>query len=155
LKIESFRFGELEIDEEHLLLFPEGLVGLGAYKRFVLLEDPSSPDLLWLQSAERSEFALATVHASKLGNSYRVELPAEDAAIVQREDPAEVEVFVILNRHEGQFFANLKGPLFINARTRLGKQVVLSDPAFSVREPLETVRPTPTPESEPLAAQAS
>lgn len=142
VKIQTSRFGELEIPEEQVIVFPEGLVGLGSLKRFVLLGDPASENLIWLQSVDQADFLLGTLHASLLGDAYRFELAAPEVAALEADSLAEVEVFVILNRVDRKFHANLRGPILINPRRMLGKQVVLTDPSFDVRRPLETLAPS-------------
>lgn len=138
MKIASHRFGDIDVPDELLLHFPEGLVGLARHQRFALLQDPESEHLLWMQSTQEKDFALATVHYSRLGFEYQVEVQPEDLAAIGAESPEEVLVFVVLNRQEGKFYVNLRGPILIHAHKRLGKQVVLANPTYQVRHPLES-----------------
>ncbi|MFO0948673.1 MAG: flagellar assembly protein FliW [Planctomycetota bacterium] len=137
--IRTHRFGDLDVAEESVIHFPEGLVGLSQFKRFVLLEDPESPDLIWLQSADEPRFVLATIRASKLGQMYAVEIQDEDRKTLNLKDPEEAEAFVVLNRVEGKFYANLRGPVIVNIAEMLGKQIVLTNPAYGVRHPVDAV----------------
>ncbi|MBX9654469.1 flagellar assembly protein FliW [bacterium] len=139
MKVRTHRFGTLDVEREDLILFPEGLVGLSRLTEFVLFQDPTSPDLFWLQSTERSEFAFATIHSSKLGTVYDFDWDALDLENLELESLGEAEVFVILNRVGGTFTANLKGPIIINSMKMIGKQVVLKDGRFDVRHPLQVV----------------
>lgn len=142
--VESYRFGVLQAAEEDLLRFPGGLVGLSHLKRFVLLRDSQSPDLYWLQSTERPEFALALVHRDKLAGQGEFAWEAVDTAGLALDDSADAEVFFILNRVQGAFTVNLKGPVIVNATRMLGKQVVLSDSRYDVRHPLTALEPAMT-----------
>lgn len=139
MRIQTYRFGLIEVDDDSLFEFPEGLVGLTRLKRFALIQDPESADLVWLQSAEEAAFALALVSAEKLGSSYRVLVHPNELALLGTKSAEEIAVFVILNRVEERFFVNLKGPIIVDPLARKGKQVVLSDSDYSVRHALEPV----------------
>lgn len=136
MKVSTYRFGEIEADEEQLVRFPEGLVGLARLKRFLLLADPDSENLYWLQSTDEPAFALAMVHSSWLDFPYEVRVPAGELHSIGASRPEEVEIFVILNRVDGRFTVNLRGPVLLCPATRLGKQAVLADAAYDVRHPV-------------------
>ena len=141
MKLQTQRFGELEIADEDVIHFSEGLVGLSRHNRFVLFGDPESTELYWLQSVDFPEFAVATVHSSKIGGDYEVELSPQDLEALQTKDAQNLEVFLILNRVDKQFSVNLRGPIIVNAEGMIGKQVVLKNPAYGVRHSLQSVEP--------------
>lgn len=136
MKVKSIRFGEIEISEDDVIRFPEGLVGLSDHNQFIMIRDPESADLIWLQSADHEAFALATIHAVKVGPDYRVEIHPQDIAALKLTELSDAEVFVIINRVDGKFYANLQGPIIVNASQMLGRQVVLINPAYGVRHSL-------------------
>ncbi len=143
MKIDTFRFGWLDVVPEDVIRFPEGLVGLSRLTSFVLLQDDKAPDLYWLQSLDQGEFALALVTNAKLGSP--IDLTGEDVDLsaLELDQPLDVEVLVVLNRVEGEFTANLRGPIVINPARALGKQVVLRDSRFDIRHPLRSAAKTP------------
>ena len=55
--IETSRFGRVELKNEDLLTFPEGLLGFSDLRKFVLLDDPSDDIFAWLQSCESPAIA--------------------------------------------------------------------------------------------------
>lgn len=140
MKVETHRFGTLDVDEEDLISCPEGLIGLSRLNRFVLIQDPNSPDLFWFQCADDPIFALALVHADKLDWPIPIDWSSIDIGVLRESQPELLEVFYVLNRVEGEITANLMGPILINGSLSLGKQVVLSDPRFDVRHPLQVQR---------------
>lgn len=138
--VDTCRFGAIEIAEDDVLLFPEGLVGLSRLKRFVLLRDPQSAELFWLQSLDEREFAFACIHSSKLGGPFELDLSEVDVDALKLTSSEDAEIFFIVNRVDGAFTANLKGPLVVNAVKSLGKQAVLTDPRYEVRHALLAAR---------------
>lgn len=140
MTIRTHRFGDVEVRDEDVVGFPEGLVGLSSYKRFVMLRDPDAENVIWLQSVDRPDFALATVHSSFLDIEYRLEVRASEVESIQLESNDDAEVFVVINRVEGDYYANLRGPVIVNTRCMLGKQVVLRNAEYGVRHPLAAGR---------------
>lgn len=142
MRVETLRFGTLEVEKEDLIRFPEGLVGLSRLRQFVLFRDPRSADLYWLQSTDQAELAWALVHASKLGSAFCLDWNEVDLKVLDLADLCDAEVFLVLNRVKGDVTCNLKGPIIVNASRMVGKQVVLSSPQFDVRHPLRAVMET-------------
>mgnify|MGYP001591454758 CR=1 FL=1 len=50
MEILTTRFGPIQVEPRNRVEFPKGLVGVPHLKRFVLLNDPLTPRLTWLQS---------------------------------------------------------------------------------------------------------
>jgi flagellar assembly factor FliW len=143
MKIETFRFGWLDVGQEDIIRFPEGLVGLSRLTSFVLLQDDRAPDLYWLQSLDQGEFALALVTNAKLQSPVDWNGEDVDLSALKLDQPDDIEILYVLNRVEGEFTANLKGPIVINPIKGLGKQVVLRDARFEVRHPLRAGTKSP------------
>lgn len=134
MEVETTRFGRLSVAEEARVYFPEGLLGFGSYREYVLL--PATTEggpLYWLQSCQAPELAFAVCRAEAIVPGYRVKLPPEELAAVESAEPGEVGVFLIVHRDRGDLVANLRGPVIINPRKRLGKQVVINDARVPLR----------------------
>ena len=72
MRIDTTRFGTLDIHEREMFLFPQGLIGMETLRQWVLMPDPQSPAVAWLQSASRSDAALALVSPRAFVEDYRV-----------------------------------------------------------------------------------
>ena len=140
MRVNTNRFGAIEVEKEDVIEFPEGMVGLSRLRQFVLFRDPSSPDLFWLQSIDQAEFAWAMVHSTKLASQFELDWQEVDVSGLELGSPEEAEIFVLLNRVNGEVTCNLKGPVIVNSSRMVGKQVVLRSPRFDVRHPLRAVK---------------
>lgn len=136
MKIESSRFGTLEVAPERIIEFPRGLVGMANCKRFSLFHrEPGTPGYFILQSLDDPAIALHIADPARYGLSYELVLSDDDAADlalaeVERrvaECAAQLAVVVILNKETpGQpVQVNLNGPLILNLDTRRGLQQVV------------------------------
>ena len=60
MQIQTSRFGNVELDQEDIIEFPEGILGFNSLRKFVLLDDPTDEIFAWLQSCENPAIAFAS-----------------------------------------------------------------------------------------------
>lgn len=132
IRIESPRFGTLEVSPERVIEFPAGIPGFEEAKRFSLFHpEGDEPKYFVLQSLDIPDLAFHVTDPSRLGFSYEISLSDEESATIGMKDPSEAVVVVILAKEGGvrasaSLQANLNAPLIINLATRKGLQHVFS-----------------------------
>jgi flagellar assembly factor FliW len=138
MKIETTRFGAVEVGDDEVLTFPDGLLGFPALRRYVLLPNPKGGPFLWLQAADDPAVAFVVVDPAEFFADYKVSVRAEDVALIRLDDAAQGRVVVILTvpGDPKEITANLAGPIVLNLRERLGRQLVLGEPGLSTRHKL-------------------
>jgi len=127
MRIETTRFGGVDIDPEDILLFPQGMMGFEELRHWVLLTDDYNNALGWLQSITRAEVAMPVVSPRRFAQNYRVQIKNGQLAPLELADDHQAFVLAVVNREEGQITANLRAPVIINLDRRLGRQVVTTD----------------------------
>lgn len=129
-KIISRPFGELSIEEERVISFPEGLFGFDEVKSYVLLEEENSP-MKWLQSVEQSDLAFVMLRILDFMDAYDLAVPMSDLEALGVSEPSTLDVYAIITippSNPSDMTANLMGPVMINPEKRIGRQVIsLSD----------------------------
>ena len=120
------------------IVFPHGLIGCEAWKRFVLLVDEEEDlPVAVLRCLDQPDIELMVTDPSLALSDYLVELSPEDRNSIGLTETDEPQVFCTLSiAQDGWVTANLLGPLVINPRSRRGKQLVLSDSPYSTRHPV-------------------
>jgi len=126
MKIETVRFGEIEIDEKLIIHFPDGIMPFGKNLDFVLLVEDNDSPTAWLQSLEYPELAFWAAHAAKLFPEHELSLDRHHIKLMQAHDPEHLCVLVIISIQDGQAMANLLAPVLINTEQGVGRQVILS-----------------------------
>ena len=128
-------FGEIRVEEDKVLTFPAGLVGLKELKRFVLLDSPRDKPFRWLQSVDDPGTAFLTVEPTVFRPGYRVAVHKEDLARlgIGRRTEVLVLCIVTVQREPRRLTANLQGPLLINAESRIGRQLILVEGGYHTR----------------------
>lgn len=137
MKINTARFGEIEIDDAGIIDFPLGLPGFQNLKRFFLLDyrDP----IRWLHSVDDPDIAFIVTEPFNIFPDYTFMLDDETAEFLKAEDPKDVAVFIVLVVAENILNANLKAPLIVNLKNLKGVQILLEDEQYSFRTPLPTM----------------
>jgi len=137
-RINTVRFGEVEIDENKLLTFDEGLPGLDEYKVYAVLRFDESEPIAWLQSIDNARVCLPIIDSFLVFPDYAFDIDdaeAEGLDVSNPEDLQVVSVVVIPDRIE-DMTANLAAPIVINMRSGKAKQVILNIGDYNVRYPV-------------------
>ncbi|MEX2111979.1 MAG: flagellar assembly protein FliW [Pirellulales bacterium] len=124
MEIHTTRFGTVGVNADDVILFPNGILGLEDCQQWVLLADAEDGALGWLQSTSRADVALAAVSPRRFVPDYDVRVPRSELAPLLLESIDEAHVLVVLSKSEHGITLNLKAPLVINLRRRLGRQVI-------------------------------
>ena len=127
MKINTSRFGSLEINPDDIILFPVGMPAFEDCRHWVLLADSSNDAVGWLQCITRLEIALAVVSPQRFVPDYRLRVSREELAPLQLEDVHQPYVLCIISKNQSELTINLKAPLVINLQRLLGRQVTSSD----------------------------
>jgi flagellar assembly factor FliW len=141
LRVPTTRFGEVEVDADAVLTFPQGLVGLPQLRQFVLLEGMGP--FQWMQSLEDPDATFVVVDSDHVVDAYEIQPVAEDVRVVMEPDETAAMCALLLVTippdEPERITANLMAPLLINLERRTGVQAVLPD-RYPVRHPLAFAR---------------
>jgi flagellar assembly factor FliW len=138
--ISTSRFGQVELREEDVLIFPEGLLGFADLRKFALLDDPTDEIFAWLQSCESPQIAFPVLEPDLFVGQYKVTLTKSDLAALKLSSQEKACYFSIITIPDDptQMTANLKAPVVVNVTDRTARQCVLQDNNLAIREPIFT-----------------
>lgn len=135
LKINTSRFGEIEVNDSDLLNMPEGLIGFPELNQFVLLDHDTDSPFKWLQSINDPAMAFIVISPLTFRPDYMVEVTEEEVASLKLTNPDEavISVIVTIPMDPKKMSANLKAPLVFNLSNKLGKQLILKDTQYQTK----------------------
>lgn len=136
MKLETTRFGDVEIEKDRVISFPSGLLGFSSFTKFVLLQPDEQGVFFWLQSVETPDLAFVVTDPAMWVADYRANIRKEQMQEMGLDDIETAQVFVIVNKRDAVLSANLQGPLVINVEKCLAMQLVLADKRWSTRHEL-------------------
>lgn len=123
-------FGEIQIEEEKILTFPDGIPGFEKLTKYIILQNPDEEiPFHWLQSVEDGDLAFVIVNPFIFRPDYDFEIPQNTIEKLNIQKPEDVHVFsiVIVPEDISKMTANLQAPLIINTNNNTGKQVILDN----------------------------
>ncbi len=135
MHFESARFGALDIDDEQVIEFPSGLIGLGGSRYALVATEDDSP-FRWLQSLEDPALALPVTNPFLFFEDYAVDLSDADSTRIGTEDPDAIAVWVTVRAAAGaeEVTVNLRAPIVVHEGR--GFQVINEAADAGVRTPL-------------------
>lgn len=150
MEIQTKYQGTLEIQDQQVIHFEQGIPGFLNEKRFVVSMFAEDTPFFVLQSVETPSLAFVVTDPFHFRKDYHFDLP--DTVVEQLEIKSEedVAVYVILTLQDPfeSTTANLQAPLIINYQRQLGKQVVLDDSNYGTRYLLLSDTPSQSQEEE-------
>ena len=140
MKMKTRHFGEVDVPEDIILSFDEGIPGFPNSKRFVLMEEPSKDGktenlFYWLQSVDESDLALMLMDVVKFMPEYDPSVNLDDVQDLELLDSDQYFVYnvVVVPEDVEKMSVNLKAPIIINDRIKKGKQVLSQNEDYAIK----------------------
>jgi flagellar assembly factor FliW len=127
-----------ETEATDIIRMPFGLLGFEHVKEFTLLTNPDEAPFMWLQMLDEARRAFLVVPPFNVVPEYQPDISDDEVDFLGLSNPADAILLNIVTlRGPGRATVNLKGPIVINRRTGIAKQVILNNAAhYSLHHPL-------------------
>ncbi|MBQ8147396.1 MAG: flagellar assembly protein FliW [Lachnospiraceae bacterium] len=131
-------FGEVTIDDDKVLEFPNGIIGIEDKHKFAIIYDLEKGEesaIRWLQSMEDPYLALPVIEPFAILDEYNPII--EDALLEPIDNPADEDIVVLLtliiSSDVTKVTANMKAPIVINSATCKGGQIIVENPEYEAK----------------------
>lgn len=118
------------------IFFEDGLLGLEEYKTYSIESIEENGVFYLLQNHENEELAIVVINPFVFRKDY--ELNLEDKIIEELNIGKEEDVLILntvtLSEKREDFTSNLTAPLIINVVNGKGKQIILNDSKYKIKE---------------------
>ena len=122
---------EPEAINQNTFALPQGLVGFPDYTHAELLYQQDQLPFLWMRlSGPKGQVSFIVIEPGGIIPNYEPELFDADALSLDISEPSEAMILNIVtlkNRVPVEATVNLIGPIVLNRRTRIGRQLVISN----------------------------
>ena len=139
MKINTVRFGDIEIDEKRIFEFVLPIIGFNELKKFIILDLNKDNFFKWLQSVEDPALAFPIVSVFSMDVDYSIDLPdnvVESLKIKDVESLLVMNVASIPQNNPQGTTINLLAPIVFNVEELLAGQVILSGSGYDISFPL-------------------
>lgn len=142
MKLSTKYGGDVTINPENIIHFPSGIPGFETEKEFVLMEMSNIGTVVFqvLQSVTTPALAFIVIDPYVLTNTYEFRL---DDAIIERikldgKEDVSVRALVTVKSPFEESTLNLKAPIIINQRKKIGKQFIIENGTYATKTPLSS-----------------
>ncbi|MGB8454216.1 MAG: flagellar assembly protein FliW [Anaerocolumna sp.] len=131
-------FGDIDLDEDKIITFDQGIMGFEDYKKYTILFDVEEGDkssISWLQSLDEQGLALPVINPFHVKHDYNPIV--EDEILKPIGEINEQNLVILLSltvpTDLTKMSANLKAPFIINSDTRKGCQIIVENQDYEVK----------------------
>jgi len=130
--------GVREYNDEDVIVFKKGLPGFEELKNYIIFPLENNEVFSILHSIEAKEVGLILVSPFSTLADYEFKIPDNDIKELQIAKPEEVLVLttVTLSSNIENMTTNLKAPIIINIKQKLGEQLILDTEKYKIKQPL-------------------
>lgn len=132
MKANTRLFGEIDINDDKIIRFHEGIIGYPALQHFALIHDMEKKKkdrIKWLQSMDDPNFALPVINPLDIVPEYSPTVNKEYLNLLgtMSVESTFILVTITVPTEIEKMSVNLKAPFIINMDNLKGKQVIIED----------------------------
>ena len=138
-KVNTARFGEIEVDENKIVCFRRGIPAFEEEHEFLLVPYDEESPYVFLQSLKTPELAFLMTVPFLFFAEYEFEIDDDSIAELEIEEEKDLLVYSLLTIPAGnvrQMTANLLAPIVINQRNLQAKQIILEKSSYQTKHRL-------------------
>jgi len=135
MKYLTNRFGKIDFEEKDTLFLPKGILGFSQLSKYVIIEKSEYDPFKWLQSVEDPDIAFVIVDPTFFFPNYKLEVNEKELEELNFQQMKELITYVVVTvpPDPSQMSADLLGPLVINSKRRIAKQVVMPNSPYTTK----------------------
>jgi len=134
--ISTLRFGDLDIPDSKVITMAKPVLGFEQLKRYCIIERDDCKPFMWLQSVDNPSVAFLIVNPLFFYADFKIEVNPKEIEELDIDDIKAVETYAIVtipSADPSNMSINLQGPILVNTRSRLAKQLVLVNSSYNVK----------------------
>ncbi len=141
MKANTKYFGEVEIEDDKILEFPNGIIGFESLRKFAIIYDVEKGEnvnVSFLQSMEEPLLVIPVMNPLVVKEDYNPTV--DDELLKPIGDPSDEDMMVVVSMTVPadikKMTVNLKAPFIINTKDRKGAQIIVDNPEYEIRFPI-------------------
>lgn len=134
--LKTLHFGNLEVEEQDVFFFEDGIVGFPKNTKYIVIKNPDQNlPFDWLQSIETPELAFVVTDPFFFKQEYEFDVPEIIQGKLDIRDPGDVLIYAITVIPEDLRLStmNLRAPVVLNTRSKRGCQLILENENYAVK----------------------
>lgn len=136
MTVKTTRFGEIEIQQDKIIVFKQGIPGFEEETQFVIMPYEENSPFFLLQSVKTDFLAFLMTDPFKFFADYEFNIDDDNLLELGIEHTEEVAIFSMVTVRDANvrnMTANLVAPVVINMGNNCGKQIVLEKSPYKTQ----------------------
>lgn len=127
--------GSIEVEQNNIISFEQGLPGFAGLHDFVLLPVEGNPALNYLQSVQEANVCFILMNPFLIVEDYEIDISEEAVELLKIEKAEDINLFAVLTVTDNikDITANLAAPVIVNASNNKARQEILSGGKYEIR----------------------
>lgn len=138
-KVNTLRFGEIEVEEEKVVHFEDGIPAFEDEHEFLIIPYDDESPYVFLQSLTTPDLAFLMTMPFVFFPEYEFELDDESQARLGIKTQEDMLIYTLLTIPDGKVVdmtANLMAPVVLNQNTMQARQIVLDKSRYTTKHRL-------------------
>jgi len=138
VKLETKYHGIREYEDNEIITFPKGVPGFETLRKFIFFPVEENRVFNILHAVEDEGIGFVVISPFNVLKDYEFVLDEDLTNRLKLENSEDALIFntVTLNSKIENITTNLRAPIIINIKEKLGEQIILNNDKYSVKQPL-------------------
>ena len=130
--------GEISYTEDEIIYFQKGILGFDELKKFIIFSLKDNDVCSVIHSIEDENVGFIVTSPFMVDREYEFELSELQEKLLKIKRPEDVEVvnIITINSDLNNITINLRAPIIINKKEKVGEQIVLNSDKYKIKTPI-------------------
>jgi len=138
MKLNTKYHGCIEYEERDVIYFQKGIPGFEELKKFIIFPVEDNDVFSVFHSIEKEDMGIIVTSPFNIEKEYEIQLEEEQIKSLKLQDEKDTLVLntVTLSSDIDKITANLRAPIVINIKEKIGEQIIINSDKYKVKHPL-------------------
>lgn len=138
MKLNTKYHGCIDYKEEDVIYFEKGIPGFKELKKFIIFPVEDNDVFSVFHSVEKEDMGIIVTSPFNIEEDYEVQLDEEQIKNLKLQEEKDVLILntVTLNSDMNKITVNLRAPIVINIKEKIGEQIIINSDKYEVKHPL-------------------
>ncbi len=138
MKLNTKYHGCIEYEEKDIIYFEKGIPGFKELKKFIIFPIEDNEIFSVFHSVEKEDIGIIVTSPFNIEKDYEIQLDEEQikSLKLQNEKDALLLNKVTLSSDIDKITVNLRAPIVINIKEKIGEQIIINSDKYSIKHPL-------------------
>ncbi|EJO5346084.1 flagellar assembly protein FliW [Clostridium botulinum] len=138
MKLNTKYHGSIDYEQKDIIYFEKGIPGFEGLKKFIIFPVEDNEVFSVFHSIEKEDMGIIVTSPFNIEKDYEFKLDDKQIENLKIQDEKDILVLntVTLDSDINKITANLRAPIIINIKEKIGEQIIINSDKYSIKYPL-------------------